>query len=392
MRMHRKAIQQFRERFRSEPDYVVRAPGRVNLLGEHVDYNDGFVLPVAIDRATWLAFSPSQESRTTLTAMDLSKEISLIPENLPEKLDALGKPLPTWARYPAGVMWALQKAGLNTPAMIGVYTSDVPQGAGLSSSAAVEMAFALAWGVLGGWTLPPMERALLGQKAENQYVGVKCGIMDQFASACGEKDHLLWLDCRSLDWQKLPLPKDVSIVIADTQQRRALTSGAYNQRREDCEEAVQRLQKFFSGIDSLRDVDLADFNRYAPELPERVQKRARHVVEEIERTKQAISLLEAGDMEAFGSLLNACHVSLRDLYEVSTEALDLMVSTAQSLPGCYGARLTGAGFGGCTVNLVKSGAVKEFVPRLAEGYQAGTGVHPEIYVCQASEGANLICN
>ena len=294
MSLHETVVAKFQECFGEAPAHVVRAPGRVNLLGEHVDYNDGFVLPIAIDRATWLAFSPSDTDQTTLRALDLLEEVSFTPETLPAKTDTEGKSLPTWALYPAGVMWALKEAGLATPALKGVYTSDVPQGAGLSSSASVEMAFVLAWQTLGGWNLPPMERALLGQKAENQYVGVNCGIMDQFASACGEQDRLLHLDCRSLEWQTLPLPKDVAIVIADTKMRRTLTSGEYNKRRADCEEAVRILRADLPGITSLRDVNRETFNRLASRLPEQVEKRARHVVEEIERTQRAIPLARTG--------------------------------------------------------------------------------------------------
>ena len=380
----------FQERFGAAPAHLVRAPGRVNLLGEHVDYNDGFVLPIAIDRATWLAFSPDDSNGTTLVAVDLSEEVSFTPETLPAKTDAMGKPLPTWVLYPAGVMWALSEAGLPTPALKGVYASNVPQGSGLSSSASVEMAFVLAWQTLGGWERPPMERALLGQKAENKYVGVNCGIMDQFASACGEKDRLLHLDCRSLEWHTLPLPEDVAIVIADTTMRRALTSGEYNKRRADCEEAVRILKEHLPGIASLRDVSLDDFNRLAVHLPERVQQRARHVVEEIERSQRAIPLLEAGDMIQFGRLINDCHASLRDLYEVSIPELDTMVKVAQSLSGCYGARLTGAGFGGCTVNLVAREKADEFSKALAAGYETETGFPPEIYICSASNGAELV--
>jgi galactokinase len=287
-------------------------------------------------------------------------------------------------------MWALTEAQLNTPALNGVYASDVPQGSGLSSSASVEMAFALAWQTIGGWSLPPMERALIGQKAENQYVGVNCGIMDQFASACGEENHLLLLDCRSLGWRTLPLPEGIAIVIADTTKRRTLTSGEYNERRADCEEAVRLLHADLPEIKSLRDVNMETFNRSASQLPERVQKRARHVVEEIERTQRSISLLESGDIVQFGKLLNDCHVSLRDLYEVSISELDVMVQVAQSLPGCYGARLTGAGFGGCTVNLVSMEKVGDFANQLSAEYEAKTGLHPEIYICQASHGATLI--
>ena len=380
----------FKDRFGEAPAHIVRAPGRVNLLGEHVDYNDGFVLPIAIDRATWLAFSPSDKEHTTLVAADLSEEVSFTPETLSAKTDAAGKSLPGWALYPAGVMWALREAGLATPALKGVYSSNVPQGSGLSSSASVEMAFALAWQTLGGWQLSPMERALLGQKAENQYVGVNCGIMDQFASACGEQDRLLYLDCRSLEWHTLPLPNDVAIVIADTTIRRALTSGEYNKRRADCEEAVRVLSVELPAVRSLRDVDVETFNRFAGQLPERVQKRARHVVEEIERSQRVIPVLERGDMPEFGKLINDCHASLRDLYEVSIPELDTMVDVAQSLPGCYGARLTGAGFGGCTVNLVTRGQADVFSQSLAEGYKVKTGIQPEIYICSASNGAEFM--
>lgn len=383
-------IAKFQERFGRALAQVVRAPGRVNLLGEHVDYNDGFVLPIAIDRATWLAFAPTEGEQTTLVALDLSEEVSFTPETLPTKTDSTGKPLPTWALYPAGVMWALQEAGLATPALQGVYASNVPQGSGLSSSASVEMAFALAWQTLGGWKRSPMERALLGQRAENQYVGVNCGIMDQFASACGEHDRLLHLDCRSLEWHILPLPADVAIVIADTMMRRTLTSGEYNKRRADCEEAVRLLSAELPGIQSLRDVLVEDFYRLASHLPERVQKRARHVVDEIERARRAIPLLEQGDMTEFGKLINQCHASLRDLYEVSIPELDVMADVAQSLPGCYGARLTGAGFGGCTVNLVAGEQADSFSKALAAGYESQTGFAPEIYICSASNGAELV--
>jgi len=390
MNLHEAILAHFQERFGEAPAHVIRAPGRVNLLGEHVDYNDGFVLPIAIDRATWLAFSPSETGQTTLQARDLSEEVSFSPETLSAKTDSAGHPLPGWALYPAGVMWALQDAGLATPALKGVYSSNVPQGSGLSSSAAVEMAFVLAWQTLGGWELSPMQRALLGQKAENNYVGVNCGIMDQFASACGKQDRLLHLDCRSLEWHTLPLPQDVAIVIADTRMRRTLTSGEYNKRRADCEEAVRILSTKLPGIRSLRDVSVEMLDQHASELPEQVEKRARHVVEEIERSVRAIPLLERREMTEFGRLINECHASLRDLYEVSIPELDTMVEIAQALPGCYGARLTGAGFGGCTVNLVERGQADAFSEALSAGYETETGFYPEIYICSASNGAELV--
>ncbi len=384
------AIQAYLKRFSELPRYVARAPGRVNLLGEHVDYNDGFVLPAAIDRATYVAFSPTSTDLTTLIAADFSEEAQFTPETLPGKVQPDGSLLPEWALYPAGVAWSLGAADLSTPAMQAAFSSDIPRGSGLSSSASIELAFGVAWSTLGGWNLPPMQLALLGQKAENRYVGVNCGIMDQFASACGELDRLLLLDCRSLEYRSLPLPEDTLIVVADTSVRRKLSSGGYNERRAACEEAVRLLSKDLPGIKALRDISVESFNRLSYQLPALVEKRARHIVEEIERTRQAIPLLEQGRTRAFGQLMNTCHISLRDYYEVSTPELDAMVEIAQTLPGCLGARLTGAGFGGCTVNLVVRDRAEAFALALAPEYERRTGLHPEIYICQASRGAGLL--
>jgi galactokinase len=379
----------YQKKFGDPPAHMARAPGRVNLLGEHVDYNDGFVLPAAIDRATYLAFSRTDSDQTTLVAADFNQEASFSPRSIPSKTQSDGSPLPEWALYPAGIMWVLNEEHLSTDGMKAVYASNVPRGSGLSSSASVEMAFMIAWQTLGGWTLPAMQRARLGQKAENQYVGVNCGIMDQFASACGVKNHLLLLDCRSLEWKTVSLPEDVSIVIADTKVRRKLTSGEYNQRRAACEEAVRLLKPNLPNIHSLRDVSVEEFNQFARKLPPEVSKRARHVVEEIERSKQAEALLGAGNVQRFGELMNECHVSLRDLYEVSCPELDVMTRIAQSLDGCYGARLTGAGFGGCTVNLVAREQAQTFSELLAKSYQAEMGYSPEIYITHAANGAEL---
>jgi len=380
----------FQEKFGQTPAHIARAPGRVNLLGEHVDYNDGFVLPAAIDRATYIAFSPTASHHTTLVAADFNEQALFSPQTIPTKTQTDSTPLPEWAHYPAGVMWALLEEDLSVPAINAVYASNVPRGSGLSSSASVEMAFVIAWQTLGGWTLPPMRRALLGQKAENQYVGVNSGIMDQFASACGIENKLLLLDCRSLDWQTIPWPENVAIVIADTTVRRKLTSGEYNKRRAACEEAVRLLKQDLPDIRALRDVSLEDLNRLSGKLPDIVSKRARHVVVEIERSKQAPALLEAGDIQNFGSLMNKCHISLRDLYEVSCPELDTMVRIAQAIDGCYGARLTGAGFGGCTVNLVAHETVDTFARALATRYESETGYHPEIYISHPSDGAALL--
>jgi len=380
----------FQQKFGHVPAHLVRAPGRVNLLGEHVDYNDGLVLPAAIDRATYIAFSPSSSGHTALFAADFAEEAHFALTTLSAKTQPDGSPLPDWAKYPAGVAWALTEKDLPLGNMQAVFASDLPRGAGLSSSASVELAFAKAWMTLGDWKLSPMDLALLCQRAENLYVGVKCGIMDQFASACGEKNRVLLLDCRSLEYQTLPLPKDVAIVIADTSIRRRLAASAYNDRHTDCEEALTTLKKVLPGIKSLRDVSAADLNLHAKILSVQIEKRARHVVEEIDRTNRAVTLLRTGDIAGFGRLMNDCHTSLRDLFEVSIPELDVMVRIAQSLSGCYGARLTGAGFGGCVVSLVARRHSGRFVKDLADGYESETGRHPKIYICEASDGAGVI--
>ena len=384
------AIETFTRRFGKAPEYLAVGPGRVNTLGEHVDYNDGFVLPAAIDRATWLAFSPAPNGTTTLVAADFNEESIFNDRGIVAKQALDGSSLPEWTRYPAGMAWALNQQGFQTPAMQAVFSSDIPRGSGLSSSASIEMVFGVAWATLGGWEMPAIEMAVLGQKAENQYVGVSCGIMDQFASACGVQDRLLLLDCRSLEWKPLPIPEDITIVIADTTIRRKLTTSGYNERRQACEEAVRILSEDLTGIKALRDVSVEDFNRLAGHLPALVEKRARHVVEEIARSQQAIPLLQNGDIASFGQIMNDCHRSLRDLYEVSVDELNIMSEIAQGLPGCLGARLTGAGFGGCTVNLVQMDAVDVFSKALSEGYEAKTKLKPNIYVCKASDGAHLV--
>jgi galactokinase len=390
MSIHDRVRNVFRERFGGEPLGIARAPGRVNLLGEHVDYNDGFVLPAAIDRATCLAFRLSESGDSRLVAADLSEEVRLDPRNIESKTGADGKPLPGWALYPAGVAWALGCAGQRTPGLEAVYASDVPTGAGLSSSASVELAFAAAWQSASGEGLSAMQLATLCQRAENQYVGMNCGIMDQFASACGRQGHALLLDCRSLDWQPIPLPEEVSIVIADTSVRRSLVSSAYNVRRAACEQAVRILQEALPGIRALRDVRLEDYRRLESRLPEDIRKRARYIIEEMERMRTAPTLLRQGDLRGFGLLMNECHAGLRDLYEVSCPELDAMVEIAQSLPGCQGARLTGGGFGGCTVNLVDSTLAESFARELRTRYGNQTGKQAEVYICRAADGAQVI--
>jgi galactokinase len=369
--------------------FRVTAPGRVNLLGEHVDYNDGMVLPVAIDRVVTIAANPRDDRLVHLTAQDLGQSVTFHLDQLDKKADTRGKPLPSWAAYPAGVAWVLQQHGFRVDGMDATYTSNVPIGSGLSSSAAVEVAFATLWRAAGEWQTDQMQLALLCQEAENKYVGVNCGLMDQFASAHGVEDHALYLDTRSLEWRAVPMPKGVAVIIADSKMRRSLANSAYNERRAACEEAVRILQQDLPGIHALRDVTPEQFEQFSGALPPNVRKRAQFVVEECARVEKAVRLLEAGDAAGFGQLMYAGHAGLRDLYEVSIPELDLLVDTASKLPGCLGARLTGAGFGGCTVNLVEEAHAQEFIHQLKSRYLEGAGKHADVYLCHASQGPQV---
>ena len=380
----------FDEKFGSTPQLLARAPGRVNLLGEHVDYNDGPVLPAAIDRAVYLAGSAAEPDFVHLHALDLGQQISFSLDNLEAKQDIHGKPLPTWALYPAGVAWATKHSGRQVSGLQAAYTSDVPIGAGLSSSAAVEMAFAITWQEINGWLADRMSLAKLCQQAENTYVGVSSGVMDQFASAHGVRYHALLLDTRSLEWETVALPEDVLLVIADSGGRRSLATSAYNERRADCEKAVSILRQDLPKIQSLRDVSSQEFYQLGEKLPPLVRMRAAHVIGEIERVFSAVAALRAGDLNTFGELMYAGHASLRDLYQVSTPELDALVDIAAGIPGCIGARLTGAGFGGCTINLVLQEFVETFIHDLQKGYRQRTGLESQIYLCQASHGAGRI--
>lgn len=379
----------FNSRFNRTPALIARAPGRVNLLGEHVDYNGGPVLPAAIDRAVTIAVAPTTDEIVRLHALDLQEEATFALYRLEGKAGLDGNPLPRWALYPAGVAWALRRAGLAVQGLEAVYTSDVPIGAGLSSSAAVEVGFAVAWQALGAWEVDRMALARLCQQAENQYVGVNCGLMDQFASVHGVEGHALYFDTRNLEWEALPLPTDAAIVIADSGVRRSLASSAYNERRAACEQAVEILRGYLPGIQALRDVSPVEYAAFSEYLPEVVRRRAEHVVREIDRVHAAVRALRQGRQQAFGAYMFSGHASLRDLYEVSTPELDALVAIAHDLPGCIGARLTGAGFGGCTVNLVEEDKAPEFIRGLETGYLARTGRQAQVYLCRASDGARV---
>ncbi|HSV86631.1 MAG TPA: galactokinase [Levilinea sp.] len=365
------------------------APGRVNLLGEHVDYNDGAVLPAAIDRAVHLVADRQTGRLAEIWAIDLKQSIVLDLDRLDSKQDAAGKTLPHWALYPAGVAWAFQQAGFETPGIKAAFTSNVPIGSGLSSSAAVEVAFAAVWRELGGAAIDNLTLAKISQKAENLYVGVNSGLMDQFASANGVAGHAVYFNTRTLAFEPVPIPNGAVIVIADSKVRRSLTSSAYNERRAACEEAVRLLAPALPHLRALCDITPAELALHAHLLPDIIHKRACHVVEECARVEEAVKLLKAGDAVAFGKIMVAGHISLRDLYEVSVAELDALVEIALEQPGCYGARLTGAGFGGCTVNLVAEDHAADFITSLMEGYTRRSGRQADVYLCRASQGVTL---
>ncbi len=381
--MKNRVTSAFQSRFQRPPKTVVRAPGRVNLLGGHTDYNEGYVLPVAVDRAAWVAAAPIAARQARVCALNMDSQ-SIFP------LDHVPPAEGDWADYPRSVAWALQERGLETVGLEAVLTSSVPVGAGLSSSAAIEVAFAHTWQTLAGFELSRRELALTCQQAENDYVGVNCGVMDQMASSCGVEGHALLLDCRTLETDLAPLPEDVAIVVADTGVRRRLASSEYNVRRAQCERAVEILSQHLPGVRALRDVSAGDLERLKHHLPEVIYRRARHVVSSNARVLRAAEALRVGDVVTVGGLMKACHVSLRDDYEVSAPELDALSSAAWEMEGCYGARLTGAGFGGCIVALVAAGGAPDFEAHVSAAYEAVFDRQPDIYVCRSTTGVRAI--
>jgi len=372
--------QRFAEIFGGEPVAVVRAPGRVNLIGEHTDYNDGYVLPVAIDRSVLVAGAPRDDRQVVIYALDFGESVEFSLD------DVRHDQAKTWSNYQRGVAYFLEERGIKLPGLNAVVTGDVPIGSGLSSSAAVEVSMAYTWQVLTGFKLSRVELALLCQRAEQEFVGMNCGIMDQFVSALGQRDHALLIDCRSLHYQPVPLPAEAAVVVADTMKRRGLLDSEYNTRRQECEEGVRILQRYLPEARSLRDISAAQFVEYKAQLSEKVRKRCRHVIYENERVLRGVAALRAGDLDAFGWLMNESHSSLRNDYEVSCPELDIMVKAAWKVDGVYGSRMTGAGFGGCTVSLVAEEAIEDFQIQVAAAYEEATGIVPQIYVCRAEDG------
>jgi len=374
-----KAIQAFRNAYATLPEVVVAAPGRVNIIGEHTDYNEGFVLPAAINRHVVLAASRRDDRLMRVRALDFDDTVEFSLD------DGQRQTVSKWSNYQRGVAWALASEGYSLPGMNVALTSDVPIGSGLSSSAAIELATCAAFQELGNLELDGVRRALICQKAENDFVGMHCGIMDQYIISLGKENHALLIDCRDLSYQLVPLPAGISLVICDTKKRRGLVDSEYNTRRSECEEGAAAL-----GVKALRDVSPAMFAERQGCLRETVRKRCRHVVSEDQRTLDAVEAMRCGEMEKLGALLNASHISLRDDYEVSCRELDIMVEIAWRQRGVLGARMTGAGFGGCTVNLVQDGYTQDFLERVGQAYRDKTGLVPDIYICTAVQGARRI--
>lgn len=378
MSLQMRVSDEFRRLYDQPPALLVRAPGRVNLIGEHTDYNDGFVLPMAIDRAAWLALRPRDDTLVRVYSVDFNHTAEF-------DLVSMTNTGSGWAEYIKGVAWALHDAGFTLCGWDGVVAGDVPIGSGLSSSAALELAAARAFSSLARLAWNPAEMARLTQRAENVWVGVNCGIMDQMISAAGKENHALLIDCRSLETTLVPLPSDSVVVVLDTNTRRGLVDSAYNERRAQCEAAAR-----FFNVTALRDVSVSQFEAQSGGLDEVTRRRARHVVMENARTLQARDVMVNDDAAGLGRLMNASHASLRDDFEVSSPALNAIVACAVTQDGCYGARMTGAGFGGCAVALVKPAFVEDFVRSVGDMYLQQTGLTASVYVCRATNGAEII--
>ena len=369
--------EEFRRRFGGEPSFLARAPGRVNLIGDHTDYNEGFVLPMAIDREVWLAVRARADRRVAVHSIDFDEDATFA-------LDDGAARRGGWVEYLRAVAWALEDDGRPTRGWEGVAAGDVPVGAGLSSSAALELATARTFAAISGVVWQPVAMARIAQRAENEFVGVNCGIMDQLISAAGAAGHALLIDCRSLETQLVRIPDSVAVVVLDTGTRRGLVDSAYNERRMQCETAAR-----FFGVRALRDVDVATFAAREAELDPVTRKRARHVITENARTLDAARLLGENNVAGVGALMDESHASLRDDFEVSRNELDTMVELARKHDACLGARMTGAGFGGCAVALVRREGAAAFARGVSQAYTETIGLQPAVYVCAASQGASV---
>jgi galactokinase len=377
------------ERFENEfgvPPRLFAAPGRVNLIGEHTDYNDGFVLPCAIGFTTEVAIAPRADGKIILLSEGFAQRFEFELKDLPHAR------LGAWCDYVLGVAVILRDRGLLTNGASVLVRGGVPIGSGLSSSAAVEVASALALLSMNGTKVPMPEVAKLCQRAENTFVGARVGIMDQFVSCLGKAGHALQLDCRSLEFKFVPIPSVVRLVICNTMVKHDHAGGEYNRRRDECDEGVRILSKWYPGIRALRDVSPEQLEKHEADLPAIIYQRCSHIVNENQRVLAGSRALMEGNLTRFGELMRASHYSLRDLYAVSCEELDLMVEVAEGLPGHYGGRMTGGGFGGCTVNLVEALDAQSFADEVSRRYFGKTKIKPDIYICSAADGAGAELN
>ncbi|GAB3695090.1 galactokinase [Spirosoma flavus] len=372
----------FRDTFQAEP-LLICSPGRVNLIGEHTDYNNGFVLPAAIDKAIYLAIGPRDDNKLHFIANDLDKtyqgELSnFVPTN-------------TWADYLLGVVAQFKLAGYAIGGFNCVFGGTIPMGSGLSSSAALENAVGFALNELFELNLDRIDLVRISQRAENDFVGAKVGIMDMFASMMGKADHVIKLDCRSLDYTYAPLRMDgISIVLCDSRVKHSLVTSEYNTRRSECESGVRFLQTFYPEVESLRDVTMTMLDHHLRETNPLIYRRCAYVVQENERLLSGVAALEAGNVSAFGQLMYGSHEGLSKWYEVSCPELDLLVDIARQQPGVLGARMMGGGFGGCTINLVRENALDAFSEQITKQYKAQTGKETYIHICKIQDGTNLI--
>jgi galactokinase len=364
--------------------HIFVAPGRVNIIGEHTDYADGFVMPAAIDFATFAAISPRSDGTVVIRSENYKEQVTHAADGLPAR--GIGH----WSDYPLGVLAVLREEGVRIPAFNLTLNGDVPVGAGLSSSAAVEVATMAAVLSLTDAEIPLPRVAQLCQRAENGYVGASTGIMDQFIACCGAADHALLLDCRSLGFRLVPVPAELSLVISNTMVKHSHAGGEYNTRRAEVEEGTEILRRHRPEIRKLRDAAMNDLAKWGSEMPAGVLKRTRHVITENARTVAAAAAFESGDLKTLGRLMQEAHASYRDDFEGSCPEADVLVKLASKDAGCIGARLTGGGFGGCTVNLVRADSARQFAENLRQGYKQATGIDADIYLCRASAGVREV--
>jgi galactokinase len=376
--------ERFREVYGTSPSGTFRAPGRVNLIGEHTDYNDGFVMPAAIEFYSYAAIGERADHTLSVYSEQFHQSVEFSIAHL------AGPPRKHWSDYVRGVAAVLRDEGCPLRGANLVIDGQVPIGSGLSSSAAIEVTTALALTSLGGVTIPLLEVARLCQRAENTYTGARCGIMDQFVSCFGKQDHALMLDCRSLEATYLQLSPNVCLVICNTMVRHELATGEYNERRASCERVVETIAKFRPEVRALRDLTLEDLEHYQNQISSVDFRRCRHVITENDRVKDAKAALESADLARFGELMYLSHDSLDQDYEVTCRELNIMVKLAREFEGVYGARMTGGGFGGCTITLVESKVVPEFQATVAREYEKLTGLSPQIFVSAAAAGASEV--